>query len=97
KTWLFQIAFRTACAYRRKLRRAGEHEPYEDRVESHSSSPAEEVERRETLSTRGCAAPVTSSTTHFARNSGGVDDGPFPRSEGALAPSAHGVFAPRRA
>jgi RNA polymerase sigma-70 factor, ECF subfamily len=50
KTWLFQIAFRTACAYRRKLRRAGAHEPFEDRVEAPTRSPAEEVERRETLS-----------------------------------------------
>ena len=53
KTWLFQIAFRTACSYRRKLRRAGEHEPFEDRVESRTSSPAEQVERRETLSIVG--------------------------------------------
>ena len=50
KTWLFQIAFRTACAYRRKLRRAGEHEPFDDRVESRTRSPADEAERRETLS-----------------------------------------------
>lgn len=50
KTWLFQIAFRTACAYRRKLRRAGEHEPFEDRLEARTRSPADEAERRETLS-----------------------------------------------
>jgi len=50
KTWLFQIAFRTACAYRRKLRRAGDHEPFDDRMESRTRNPAEEVERRETLS-----------------------------------------------
>ena len=50
KTWLFQIAYRTACAYRRKWRRAGEHEPFDDKVESRMRSPAEEVERRETLS-----------------------------------------------
>jgi RNA polymerase sigma-70 factor (ECF subfamily) len=50
KTWLFQIAFRTACAYRRKLRRAGDHEPFEDRVEAPTRSPADEAERRETLS-----------------------------------------------
>jgi RNA polymerase sigma-70 factor (ECF subfamily) len=49
KTWLFQIAFRTACGYRRKLRRAGEHEPFEDRVEARTRNPAEEAERRETL------------------------------------------------
>jgi RNA polymerase sigma-70 factor (ECF subfamily) len=53
KTWLFQIAFRTACAYRRKLRRAGEHEPFEDRVESGASSPADDAEHRETLSIVG--------------------------------------------
>lgn len=50
KTWLFQIAYRTACAYRRKLRRTGDHEPFEDRVESRGRTPAEEVERREMLS-----------------------------------------------
>jgi RNA polymerase sigma-70 factor (ECF subfamily) len=50
KTWLFQIAYRTACAYRRKQRRAGDHEPFDDRVEALTRTPAEEVERRETLS-----------------------------------------------
>ena len=50
KTWLFQIAYRTACAYRRKLRRAGEHEPFEDSMEARTRSPAEEVESREALS-----------------------------------------------
>jgi RNA polymerase sigma-70 factor (ECF subfamily) len=50
KTWLFQIAYRTACAYRRKQRRAGDHEPFDDRVEASTRTPAEEVERRETLS-----------------------------------------------
>jgi RNA polymerase sigma-70 factor (ECF subfamily) len=50
KTWLFQIAFRTACSYRRKLRRGGDHEPFEDCVESRTRSPAEEAERRETMS-----------------------------------------------
>jgi RNA polymerase sigma-70 factor (ECF subfamily) len=50
KTWLFQIAYRTACAYRRKQRRAGEHEPFDDRVEARTRTPAEEAERRETLS-----------------------------------------------
>jgi RNA polymerase sigma-70 factor (ECF subfamily) len=50
KTWLFQIAYRTACAYRRKWRRAGEHEPFDDTVEARTRSPAEEAERHETLS-----------------------------------------------
>jgi RNA polymerase sigma-70 factor (ECF subfamily) len=50
KTWLFHIAYRTACAYRRKLRRANEHDPFDDRVEAPTRTPAEEVERRETLS-----------------------------------------------
>lgn len=50
KTWLFQIAYRTACAYRRKLRRAAEHEPFDDRVEARTRSPAEEAEGRETMS-----------------------------------------------
>jgi RNA polymerase sigma-70 factor (ECF subfamily) len=49
KTWLFQIAYRTACAYRRKLRRAGDHEPLDDRVAARTRSPAEEAESRETL------------------------------------------------
>ena len=53
KTWLFQIAYRTACAYRRKLRRAGDHEPFDDRLEARTRTPAEEVERRETLSLVG--------------------------------------------
>jgi RNA polymerase sigma-70 factor (ECF subfamily) len=52
KTWLFQIAYRTACAYRRKQRRAGDHEPFDDRVEARTRppTPAEEAERRETMS-----------------------------------------------
>jgi RNA polymerase sigma-70 factor, ECF subfamily len=50
KTWLFQIAFRTACAYRRKLRRGGEHEPFVDIIESRTRGPAEEVEHREAMS-----------------------------------------------
>jgi RNA polymerase sigma-70 factor (ECF subfamily) len=50
KTWLFQIAYRTACAYRRKLRRAHEHEPFDDRMQAPTRTPAEEAERRETLS-----------------------------------------------
>jgi RNA polymerase sigma-70 factor, ECF subfamily len=50
KTWLFQIAYRTACAYRRKGRRTGGHEPFEDMVETRTRNPAEEAERRETLS-----------------------------------------------
>jgi RNA polymerase sigma-70 factor (ECF subfamily) len=50
KTWLFQIAYRTSCAYRRKLRRAGDHEPFDDRFAAKTASPAEEAERRESLS-----------------------------------------------
>jgi len=50
KTWLFQIAYRTACSYRRKLRRAGDHEPFDDRHEARTRSPAEEAEQREALS-----------------------------------------------
>ena len=50
KTWLFQIAYRTACAYRRKGRRAGGQEPFEDIVDARTGNPAEEAERRETLS-----------------------------------------------
>jgi RNA polymerase sigma-70 factor (ECF subfamily) len=53
KTWLFQIAYRTACAYRRKVRRSGGHEPFEDSVEARTANPAEEAERRETLSLLG--------------------------------------------
>jgi RNA polymerase sigma-70 factor (ECF subfamily) len=49
KTWLFQIAYRTACAYRRKLRRANEHEPFDDRIQASTRTPADEAERRETL------------------------------------------------
>jgi RNA polymerase sigma-70 factor, ECF subfamily len=50
KTWLFQIAYLTACGYRRKLRRAGDHEPFDDRVDARTRTPAEEAERRETIS-----------------------------------------------
>jgi len=50
KTWLFQIAYRTACGYRRKVRRTGGHEPFEDIVESRTGNPAEEAERHETMS-----------------------------------------------
>jgi RNA polymerase sigma-70 factor, ECF subfamily len=50
KTWLFQIAYRTACGYRRKVRRTGGHEPFEDSVDARTASPAEQAERRETLS-----------------------------------------------
>jgi RNA polymerase sigma-70 factor, ECF subfamily len=48
KTWLFQIAYRVACTYRRQHRRAAEHQPLDDRLRSGTPTPAEEVERRET-------------------------------------------------
>ena len=50
KTWLFQITYRTACSHRRKLRRAHEHEPFDDKLQSSVRTPAEEAESRETLS-----------------------------------------------
>jgi RNA polymerase sigma-70 factor, ECF subfamily len=50
KTWLFQIAYRTACGYRRKVRRTGGHEPFVDSVEARTGNPVEEAERRETIS-----------------------------------------------
>lgn len=53
KTWLFQIAYRTACAYRRKTRRNADHDPFTDRLQARTRNPAEEAEQREALAILG--------------------------------------------
>jgi len=47
KTWLFAIAYRVACKYRRTLRRAREHEPLDDSLRDNAPNPAEAAESRD--------------------------------------------------
>jgi RNA polymerase sigma-70 factor, ECF subfamily len=49
KTWLFEIAYRVACDYRRKLQRAAAHAPLEAEVHDRAPSPADRVEGTESL------------------------------------------------
>jgi RNA polymerase sigma-70 factor (ECF subfamily) len=50
KTWLFEIAYRVACSYRRKGKRAASHEPiepFDDTLLARGPSPAESAEHTE--------------------------------------------------
>ena len=49
KTWLFEIAYRIACEYRRKLKRVAGHEPLDEHLHDGGPSPAEAAERGEAL------------------------------------------------
>lgn len=49
KTWLFEIAFRVACNYRRKGQRAAELKPLDEGFRDSAPSPAEHAERDEAL------------------------------------------------
>jgi RNA polymerase sigma-70 factor (ECF subfamily) len=49
KTWLFQIAYRVACDYRRKGKRSAVLESMDETLRDASPSPAENAERDEAL------------------------------------------------
>jgi RNA polymerase sigma-70 factor (ECF subfamily) len=53
KTWLFAIAYRVACNYRRKYRHMWRQEPLHDRLTDPAPTPAEVAERAEALSLLG--------------------------------------------
>jgi RNA polymerase sigma-70 factor (ECF subfamily) len=49
RTWLFEIAYRVACSYRRKLQRARAHEPLHERMHDPAPGPCEHAERGDAL------------------------------------------------
>jgi len=49
KTWLFEIAFRVACDYRRRVKRTAGHEPVDESLRDTAPSPADYAERGEAL------------------------------------------------
>jgi RNA polymerase sigma-70 factor (ECF subfamily) len=49
KTWLFEIAYRIACDYRRKGRRLAGHGPLEEDVRDRAPSPSDSAEGSESL------------------------------------------------
>jgi RNA polymerase sigma-70 factor (ECF subfamily) len=49
KTWLFQIAYRVACDYRRKGKRSATHESMDETLRDSAPSPADNAERDEAL------------------------------------------------
>ena len=49
KTWLFEIAYRVACEYRRKAKRAASHAPLGDDVRDRAPSPVERAQENESL------------------------------------------------
>jgi RNA polymerase sigma-70 factor (ECF subfamily) len=49
RTWLFEIAYRVACDYRRKLQRARSHEPLHERLHDPAPGPGERAERGDQL------------------------------------------------
>jgi RNA polymerase sigma-70 factor (ECF subfamily) len=51
KTWLFEIAYRVACDYRRKHKRARGHEPLPEELRDAAPGPADAAEQRQALQT----------------------------------------------
>ena len=49
RTWVFEIAYRVACDYRRKLQRVRAHEPLHDQLRDAAPGPAEQAERNDAL------------------------------------------------
>jgi RNA polymerase sigma-70 factor (ECF subfamily) len=49
KTWLFEIAYRVACEYRRKGRRTAGHGPLDEDLSDRGPSPAERAQDNESL------------------------------------------------
>ena len=49
RTWLFEIAYRVACDYRRRLQRARSHEPLHERLHDPAPGPGERAERSDQL------------------------------------------------
>jgi RNA polymerase sigma-70 factor (ECF subfamily) len=49
RTWLFEIAFRVGCEYRRKGKRAASLEPLDEGLRDSGPSPAEQAERNHAL------------------------------------------------
>jgi len=49
KTWLFEIAYRVACNYRRKAKRTRQQQPLNDQMRDRSPSPSESVEIHQAL------------------------------------------------
>ncbi len=49
KSWLYQIAFRVACDYRRKSRRALMGQPLDDQLRDSTPGPSESTERLRAL------------------------------------------------
>jgi RNA polymerase sigma-70 factor (ECF subfamily) len=50
KTWLFHIAYRVACEYRRKGRRSAAQQELDDTLQDAGPSPSDSLERREAVS-----------------------------------------------
>lgn len=49
KTWLFEIAYRIACAHRRKQRRTHTHELLDEQIVDPTRGPVESAERQQAL------------------------------------------------
>jgi len=49
KTWLFEIAYRVACNYRRKAKRTLQHQPLDYQMRDRSPNPSDSVEIRQAL------------------------------------------------